>query len=274
MYKKMWILIAALILAIAVLTFGASATDAASDTVYVPSDAASTLSDAITLLPNGGTIIVTDSLTVDAVTLAEVGGDLTITAAGGALSLAGDLTFAKNTNSNVITLDLPLTANGYAIFGGFNSIVFGKNFTVSDSVDFYGGVLSTPGTRGEHDANRTLNAQFITELPYSVTVYSGTFGTFAGGNLRKDKAAMIGSIAGTLTVTVSGGMFNDAFSLSGMSFLAHDASLTVTGGTFNAPVFAQGAVGAEFTNADGTTTVASTGSDASYCSVLTASDKK
>lgn len=274
MYKKMWILIAALILTIAVLTFGASATNAASDTVYVPTGAA-TLADAVALLPNGGTIIITDTLTVRAVTLPEVGGNLTIAAEnGGALSLTGDLGFAQNTNNNVITLDLPLTANGHVIFGGFNSIIFGENFTVSDSVDFYGGVLSTAGTRGEHDANRTLNATFITELPYFITVYNGTFGTFAGGNLRKDKSAMIGSIADTLTVTVYGGTFNDAFSLSGMSFLAHDATLTVNGGIFNAPVFAQGAVGAEFTNADGTVTVASTGSDASYCSTLTASDKK
>lgn len=273
MYKKTWILAAILIFTLAALSFTLSAAEP--EKVYLPSDKASALSDAVALLPDGGEIIVRGEVSVKATTLAEVNGDITITAEnGGRLVLSGDLSFAKNTNNNVITLDLPLTANGHRILGGFNSIVFGKNFVVSDSVDFYGGVLSAPGTRGEHTANRARNATLITELPYSITVQNGTFGTFAGGNLRTDKADMIGSIAGTLTVTVNGGTFNNAFSLSGMSFLAHDATLTVNGGTFNAPIFAQGAVGAEFKNANGTTTVASTGSNASYCSILTASDKK
>lgn len=269
MSKKLWIAVAMLLVA-ATLALGV----AAEDVVYVPASA-NTLANAVAKLPSGGTVIVTSPLTVPATTLAEVSGNLTVKAEGnGALLLSGDLTFAKNENDNVITLDLPLTANGHAILGGFNSIVFGENFVVSDSVDFYGGVLSTEGVRGSHDANRVQNAKYITELPYSITVNGGTFGTFSGGNLRREKAAMIGAVAAPLTVTVNGGTFNRLFTLSGMSVLADNATLTVNGGVFNAPVYAQGSFSDIFTDAKGKVTEVSTSSNASYCSILTGSDKK
>ncbi len=261
MYKKMWILITVLLLT-AVLLVGVSATETKSSKVYLPSNAASTLADAIALLPNGGEIIVKSEISVKATTLAEVNGDLAIKAEGnGALNLTGDLAFAKNTDANVITLDLPLTANGHAILGGFNSIVFGENFTVTDSVDFYGGVKALAGTNGAHDANKKQNADYVTELPYSITVNGGTFGTFAGGNLRADVTHMFGSVAAPLTVTVNGGTFNDRFDLAGMSFLADDATLTVNGGTFNASIYVIGLYGQPRATS-------------SYCSELVAGDKK
>jgi len=259
MYKKMWITAILSLLTLA-LPVGIAATEETN--VTLPASGVSTLADAIALLPNGGTVTVTEPVAVKACTLPEVNGDLTISATGsGALLLVGDLAFAKNTNGNVITLDLPLTANGHAILGGFNSIVFGENFTVSDSVDFYGGVATLAGTNGAHDANKKQNADYVTELPYSVTVNNGTFGTFAGGNLRADVTHMFGSVAAPLTVTVNGGTFNDRFDLAGMSILADDVTLTVSGGTFNAPICVIG-----YMNQPRATS--------SYCSELVASDKK
>ena len=260
MLKKMWIAISVIILALLTLTVGISATE--TDTVYLPSANVTSLADAFALLPNGGKIVVTEEVTVKAVTLPEVNGDISVTAEnGGSLALAGNLAFAKNTNSNVITLDLPVTANGHAILGGFNSIVFGESFTVSDSVDFYGGVATLAGTNGAHDANKKQNADYVTELPYSVTVNNGTFGTFAGGNLRADVTHMFGSVAAPLTVTVNGGVFNDRFDLAGMSILADDVTLTVNGGTFHSPICVIG-----YMNQPRATS--------SYCSELVASDKK
>ncbi len=265
MLKKMWIAISVIILALLTLTVGISATE--TDTVYLPSAKVTSLADAFALLPNGGKIVVTEEVTVKAVTLPEVNGDISVTAEnGGSLALAGNLAFAKNTNSNVITLDLPVTANGHAILGGFNSIVFGESFTVSDSVDFYGGVKAQPGTVGEHEKNMAQNADYVTELPYSITVNGGTFGTFAGGNLRSANGSdgmtdMFGSIAAPLTVTVNGGVFNDRFDLSGMSLLADDVTLTVNGGTFNASICVIGYLGQPRASS-------------SYCSRLVASDKK
>ncbi len=241
MYRRILIMLVSMLLA--ALPVGASEIPA-ENTVYLPAAGVSTLADAVAKLPQGGTVIVTAPITVNACTLADVNGDLTIKAEGnGALLLAGDLAFAKNINANTVTLDLPLTANGHAILGGFNSIVFGENFTVSDSVDFYGGVDAEPGTLGAHEANTKQNADYVTELPYSVTVHNGTFGTFAGGNRRKTNACMFGSVAAPLTVTVNGGAFHDRFDLAGMSFLADDVTLTVNGGTFHAPIYVIGLYG-------------------------------
>lgn len=201
------------------------------------------ISQAFALLEDGGDIVVLGDFSLPAVNFPEVNGDIRIS--GNSLTLLGDVTFAKNTNANVITLDLPVkSTSGAAIYGGFNSIVFGDNFTVTGTVDFYGGVKAKSGTEGANEANYTLNATMVTELPYSITVNNGVFGTFVGGNYRGNDTDLFGSITAPLTVTVNGGTFNTAFNLSGMSFLADDATLTVNGGTFNCPVYAQGALGA------------------------------
>ncbi|MBQ9429319.1 MAG: hypothetical protein IJU41_07240 [Clostridia bacterium] len=211
------------------------------------------LTDAFSMLENGGAIHVIGDLTLSEVEFPEIGGNITVS--GGSLTLRGNITFAKNTNANVITLDLPVTASaGATIFGGFNSIVFGESFAVTGSLDFYGGVDALPGTQGEHEANFALNQTMVTALPYAITVKNGTFGTFAGGNRRayndtSDSAYagysdLVGSVAAPLTVTVDGGIFNGTFSLSGHSILADDATLTVNGGIFNGPVYAQANFGA------------------------------
>ena len=52
---------------------------------------------------------------------------------------------------------------------------------------------------------------------------------------------MLGSVAAPVSVTVEGGTFNNYFSVSGMSILANDATLTISGGRFECPVYAVGA---------------------------------
>ena len=274
MFKKLSILVI-MALTLSLLTVGAAAAtvyvaDGATGTGASASDPMGSITDAYASLKDGGEIVVSGNLSLSAVTFPEVNGNVSIK--GGSLTLLGDVSFAKNTNSTVITLDLPVTSNaGATIFGGFNSIVFGENFEVNGSVDFYGGVDALPGTQGQHDANYALNATMVTELPYSITVKNGTFGAFAGGNLReynnssdnayKGHTDLFGSIAAPLTVTIDGGTFNGSFSLSGMSFIADDASLTVNGGTFNCPIYAQGNIGPARAYAG-------------YCSRLVMTDKK
>ena len=128
---------------------------------------------------------------------------------------------------------------------------------------------------GVHANEVSGNADCITELPYTITVYNGVFKRFTAGNFRSSGANIVGSIAAPVSVTIHGGTFGktgtydtatnnkafDAFSVSGMSLLASDASLTITGGVFNMPVYMQGRVGV----------IVSTGSEAS---TLTASDEK
>ena len=229
----------------------------------------------------GGTVVFLSPVTLSAAyTVPEQSGNLTFTAEGsGKLNLAADLTFAKNTNANLITLDLPITASGErVIFGGYNSLHFTAKCEMETAVDFFGGVDTPEGTANITSyaaQNRTLNAKCVTELPYSITVDNGSFGVFAGGNRRVNGSCLLGSIAAPVEITINGGTFGravsftqtslnkneNAFSVSGMGILADDATLTITGGTFRAPVYVIGRGGVGNSRMGG-------------CSALTMSDRR
>ena len=209
----------------------------------------------------GGTVVLVGDVTVSVqTTLPEQSGDLTFTAEGDArLVQKQRITFAKNINGNVITFDLPVYAaasSPVAVFGSFNSITFTEKFTVTKAASgsgfwFYGGAYTTDAAKGG------VNADYITELPYAITVKNGTFDRFSGGNYRSSGHCLVGAIAAPVSVTVEDGTFGTAgtydvesnnqqyngFSVSGQMILADDATLTITGGTFHVPVFLQGRLG-------------------------------
>lgn len=204
-------------------------------------------------------------------TFAEVSGNVTFKGVdGGSLTLSANMALTANSNENVYTFDIPVTLSGTdtrILYGSFNSVVFGKNFSVSapdgGRLNFYGGM----------DASAVDCVS--SEIPYSITVNAGTFNVFAGGSLRKDIHDYVGSVAAPITVTINGGTFGavstyptdshnknyNTFSVSGMSILANDATLNINGGTFNCPVYVQGRMG-------------TVSSQASEKSSLTASDRK
>ena len=277
-----------LVIAIVLVCTLAVTAFAADNTVYVAdggsgdgSSASSplgTLSAAISELNgNGGTIVLCGDTTVsEKITVPEQTGNLTFTAENGAkMIIKNRFQFAKNTNDNDVTINVPfdIAGNYYCLmFGGYNNIVFAENFNVTlsggDSAELYlfGGV---------HAGEAASNIDCIAELPYSIEVNGGTFARFKGGNYRGGISDYIGSLSELVTITINGGTFGvegeyptnsnnktyDTFSISGMSILAGGAKLTITGGTFNSPVYAQGRIGA-VTNA------------ASEKSSTTASDKK
>lgn len=245
-----------------------------------------TLADAVDALNGeGGTVVLRGAvLQTQAVTLPEQSGDLTITAeAGGRLFLQDALAFAKNENDNTVTLDMPLVLSEKAVvFGGFNTVHFTENFAVEGDLDFYGGVDALEGsgidTRME-DYDLPRNALCNTDLPYAITVDGGNFGIFAGGNRREravDTTCYIGAITAPLTVTVNGGRFTapvsygvsdaikgeEAFSLSGQSFLSDDATLVINGGTFDTPIYVYGFIGRTSTTSSAASAL--TKSDAKY----------
>ena len=231
----------------------------------------------------GGTVVFVGDVTVSSqTTLPEQSGDLTFTAEGDArLVQKQRITFEKNKNGNVITFDLPLHAGASSpvgIFGAFNSFVFTEKFTVTKEAAgsglwFYGGVY----TKQLQDGG--VNADYITELPYAITVKNGTFDRFAGGNLRSSGHCLVGAIAAPVSITIEGGTFGTAgtydvesnnqqyngFSVSGQMILADDATLTITGGTFHVPVFLQGRLGMVAVRASRDSTL--TASDRKYYSI-------
>ncbi len=270
---------------------------AAADTLYVKSaavgdgsgvnaDNATTFDAALNALGGkGGKIVLCEEITVRRnIVIPEQSEDLTVTAAdGGSLVwMSARLSFGKNTNDNIFIIDTPIRtlSAGMTVFAGFNSVHFTKNCTVDGKINFFGGADAEKApsntTTGEVDEKKRMNNACITELPYSITVENGTFGSFMGGCYRDNTADVIGSIAAPLTVKISGGTFDApatyktgdaikggrAFSLSGMSLLADDATLTITGGTFNTPIYVHGYLGETTTAASAASMV--TNSDAKY----------
>ncbi|MBE6679234.1 MAG: hypothetical protein E7598_01780 [Ruminococcaceae bacterium] len=244
--------------------------------------AADGLLDAVAALNGaGGTVTLTEDVTVaDGTVIPEQAGALTITSENGAkLILDGSLMFEKNTNDNVITLDLPVEATEGVIYGGFNSVTFTNKFAVTGTLDFYGGYHNFESTSGETTATPEKyyaeNKILVCELPYDIVVDGGTFRHFMGGSYRLGYSSLLGSIAAPITITINGGTFGStvsydadtalkvdkAFSISGMSILADDAILTINGGTFNTPIYAQGYIG-------------QTSTRTSACSQYTKSDSK
>lgn len=259
MNKKIFLFLTALLL-VSLLAFSVSAKD-----VYVKDggtgDGTSattpigTIAGAIEALggEGGQVILVGDTSVAAKTTVPEQSADLTFTAQNGAKLLVSQrLQLANNTNDNRVTFDCPVdvTASvGCVIFGGFNNVEFTENFVVTSSgggsISFYGGV---------HLGEVENDAASVTEIPYSITVNNGTFERFGGGSFRNDVLQRVGSVAASITIDVYGGTFGkagnypitsnnknyNAFSISGMSILADDATLNIHGGIFNMPVCAQG----------------------------------
>ena len=264
--KKFFGIILALVLALT-LVFAVSAADT---TVYVKdggtgngSSASAPLGTltaaAKALSGKGGTIVLCGDTTISAITtIPEQSGDLTITAQNGAkLVIKSRLQFAKNTNANTVTLDVPMdvpTEASWYMFGGYNSVVFTENCEMTQSggggIHFYGGVNAKDAASID---------DCIATLPFSITVNNGNFLTFNGGVFRSAGDIYIGSVAAPVTVTINGGTFgtvgdySDAlsaiktftcpFSISGMGFVAYDVTLTINGGVFNAPLYISGRIG-------------------------------
>ncbi len=209
----------------------------------------------------GGTVYVVGEYPVKAnYSFPEISGDITVKGYnGGSLKLSANLYGTINTNDNVITLDLPVdvaTEPDRYFIGRYNSVTFGNNFAVTSSgggkFNFFGGLSTGAPTEDVPHPN-----EGVTTLPYDIVVNAGTFGNFGGGNFRGSISAMYGSIAAPISITINGGIFGEAgdypttsnnknykvFSVSGMSILADDATLTINGGTFNCPIYVQGRTG-------------------------------
>ena len=283
--RKSFLFILSLLVCACLCTAAAFAADGAA--VYVKdggtgdgSSAASplgTLNAAVAALGGkGGTVVACGDVTIsDITTIPEQSGDFTLTAVDGGRLLQGSrLQLGKNTNDNTFTFDLPIVMQQtypVFIFGGFNSVHFTDKCVVTNNdasgrLHFMGGVLSEAGT---------ANANLVTTLPYSITVDGGDFWMFSAGTYRSSISAPVGSIAAPVTVTINGGTFGKAgdydvttnnknywdISIADGVILADDATLNITGGTFNAPIFAQGRLD-------------NVPAGASEASALTASDRK
>ncbi len=258
MIKKLIVSFSFILALVCIFVFSAYA---ANDTVYVKSGGTGNgltyqtpignLVKAFSLVGDNpcDVVIIGNFPITNGITLPDVKSDVTVKGVdGGKISLAANIEFEVNKNTNTYTFDLPFSITGsgpYFLFGGFNSMTFGNNFSVTKEVEgkfsFYGGVTAREKVGISND------------IPFNITVNAGSFDVFAGGNYR-GADYYLGAITAPITITINGGTFGtagdyptnsnnknyDTFSVSGMSILADDATLNINGGVFHHPVYVQG----------------------------------
>ncbi|MBQ8836678.1 MAG: hypothetical protein IJ002_04120 [Clostridia bacterium] len=211
MNRKFLFLIIAILCAL--LTVSAFAAD---DTVYLDGTGATAgaytdFKTAVSALPNGGTVIVSGDTTVGTtsagVTLAAVGGKVTVTSENGAvLTLARSLTLASEMEFNNITINSPHTSNGRIIANG-NKITIGENVvTVPASNDRY------PTIIGGKASGTCTGSHVVIESGTWFVVFGASFGGTFNGNSTVDFTG--GTIKGTLTGGNRAGNFTGTATLN------------------------------------------------------------
>ncbi len=195
--KLLLVVISALMCAL--LTVGVLA---AEDTVYLDGTGATNgaytdLKSAVSALPNGGTVIVTgDTILGTAsagVTLAKVGGKVTVTSENGAvLTLARSLTLASEIEFNNITINSTHASNGRIICNG-NKITIGENVVTTTTVDRY------PSIIGGRASGTCTGSHVVIKSGTWFIVFGGSYGGTFTGNSTVDFTG------GTIKAVLTGG---------------------------------------------------------------------
>ena len=262
--KKLFMLSAALILALT-LCIGIFA---AEKTVYIASsgddakdgssykDAIKTIGRAYEIIgTNDGKIVVCNYLSVGSdYVFPEHSGNITITASDGKMYFPlGTIAFSKSINiSGDTTFErIKLSTSGIGYFaGGGNDLTLGNGIETIGSIDLIGGYY-VQGTDAA-DANITDD--------YTITVKSGSYTHFRGGNRRATGSAAFGTISGNCTINISGGEFTardgetNLCAATGMNHHTGSVTVNVSGGEIYGSLFAVGRAG---TNNVGVTPVVS-----------------
>ena len=215
-----------------------------------PADAVKTLPHAIAMLPEGGTVVVC-GVTDEAITVTpKTNGKVTITStydgvdyaktAGAKLRLAG--TFMIFGDLEFRDLEIVYNSNGNGFYCNYNNVTFGD------------GVVCTRTSKATVDY--TINAGYAVGLAglsaadvsahkdCTITVNSGTYAIFRGGNIRQNSAYPVGGVdAGVkLHYTINGGTFSYKGSSvntgTGMNGCNGDLVFEINGGEFAGDVFA------------------------------------
>lgn len=167
------------------------------------------------------------------------------------LTLSGDTVFER----------VGITASGTVfIAGAGNDMTFGSNVVTSGTIGLVGGYNVTSGVKPE-DVSISSD--------YTVSVASGNFAYFRGGNRRATGDAAFGTISGNVTVNVTGGVFsardssNNLCCGTGMSIHTGNVTVNIAGGCIYGSLYAIGRLGtnetAQQVNHTGNVTINITG---------------
>lgn len=222
---------------------------------------------ALSQVPNGGTIVLQDSVPLETWTAHNK----TVTVTGGSLDATAFSSFQIRDNVTFTDVELLVNAGEYICANGY-SVVMGEGVTLSNVVDVYGG--GTPDTtvagtdltllsgtyryvyggslRGTVDGDTHLTVGGTVNADIDVSNHSGVNFFFGGGcsdTVTGDTYLSFGenakathlfggslgansTIAGTANLTVTGGASMSMYGASKDVDTGCDVKLTVTGGTF------------------------------------------
>lgn len=231
---------------------------AASKTVYLSSggtdtndgatyqSAVNTIERAYALLGDGdGQIVLCSKLELgNAYVMPKSRGTVTLTASDGkfyfplgALSFSESLTFSGPT----VLQRISITPTGTAILAcGGQDVTVGSRVKTVGTLILIGGYNVTEGMRAE-DCSISRD--------YTVTVNSGKFSYFRGGNRRATGAAPFGNISGNAKIVINEGTFTatdssaNVCALTGMNNQSGNSTLIISGGTIMSSLYAVGRAG-------------------------------
>ena len=215
-----------------------------------PRDAVKTLAHAVTMLPEGGTVVVSGVTEEGITVLPKTNGKVTVTStydgvdyaatAGAKLRLAG--TFMIGCDLEFRDLDIVYDSNGNGFYCGYNNVTFGDGLTCTRTakatVDYTVNAGYAIGLAGLTPADVSAHKDC------TIVINSGTYALFRGGNIRQKAEYPVGSVdAGVkLHYVISGGEFTykgaSVTTDTGMNGCAGDLVFEINGGKFASDVYA------------------------------------
>lgn len=224
-----------------------------------PSDAVKTLAHAMAMLPDGGTVVVS-GVTEEGITVTpKTNGKITIT------SVYGGVNYAETANAKLVLsgtfmifgdlefrdLNIVYDSTGNGFWCNYNNVTFGDGLTCTRSakatVDYTINAGYAIGLAGLTSADVSAHEDC------TVTVNSGTYALFRGGNMRQKPAYPVGSVDSgvKLHYIINGGKFTytggNVNTGTGMNGSEGEILFEINGGEFAADVYAVCYIGANQT---------------------------
>lgn len=225
-----------------------------------PSDAVQTLTHAAAMLAeNGGTIVVCGTTAETIVVMPETKGRITITSTyggvdyaktkGAKLELGG--TFMFGGDCMIENVDIVYKTSGNGFYCGYHNVTFGDGVTCTRadgiSADWSVNAGYAIGIGGVTREDVSCHEDC------TITVNSGTFSIFRGGNIRSNAAYPVGSVdkGVKLNCIIGGGTFTyvgaNVTTGTGMNGCDGDLYFEINGGEFAMPVFGVCRIGSNTT---------------------------
>ena len=215
-----------------------------------PRDAVKTLAHAVTMLPEGGTVVVSGVTEEGITVLPKTNGKVTVTStydgvdyaatAGAKLRLAG--TFMIGCDLEFRDLDIVYDSNGNGFYCGYNNVTFGDGLTCTRTakatVDYTVNAGYAIGLAGLTPADVSAHKDC------TIVINSGTYALFRGGNIRQKAEYPVGSVdrGVKLHYIINGGMFTYSGASvntgTGMNGSDGEVLFEINGGEFVGNVFA------------------------------------